>query len=183
MPRILQIAQLGHAVLRQKAKSVKNIADANIQYLIDDLLATLYETGGMGLAAPQVYESRRIFIMASHPSPRYPNAPEMEPTAIINPKIISNSKETLMEWELCLSFPGIRGLVPRFRSVTVQYAMRDGKYVKTEFADFAARIFQHEYDHLDGLVYLDRLESTRDIITEKEFLRLISKKQPPTSSK
>ena len=176
MPRLLQIAQLGHPILRQKAKTVKNIDDPKIQNLIDDLLATLDEVGGMGLSAPQVYASYRVFIMASHPSPRYPNAPEMEPTAIINPKIISHSKETTTEWESCLSFLGIRGLVPRFRSIAVQFTTRDGKKVKTEFTEFAARIFQHEYDHLNGLVLLDRLESTKDIIAEKEFLRLISKK-------
>jgi peptide deformylase len=100
----------------------------------------------------------------------------MEPTAIINPKIISSTGGTSKEWELCLSFPGIRGLVPRYRSIAVRYTMRDGKPVKTEFTDFVARIFQHEYDHLDGLVYLDRLETTKDIITDKEFQRLISKK-------
>jgi peptide deformylase len=176
MPRLLQIAQLGHPILRQKAKAVKGIDDPNVQNLIDDQMATLNEIGGMGLAAPQVYESYRIFIMASHPSPRYPNAPEMEPTAIINPKIISSTGGTSKEWELCLSFPGIRGLVPRYRSIAVRYTMRDGKPVKTEFTDFVARIFQHEYDHLDGLVYLDRLETTKDIITDKEFQRLISKK-------
>lgn len=104
------------------------------------------DVGGMGLAAPQVYALYRIFIMASHPSPRYPNAPEMLPTAIINPKIISHSKETATEWESCLSFPGIRGVVPRFKSISVQYTTRDSKKVKAEFTDFVARIFQHVHD-------------------------------------
>ena len=176
MSKILQIAQLGHPVLRQKAKTVKDLADPNIQNLIDNILATLNETGGFGLAAPQVYESWRLLIMASQPSSRYPNAPEMEPTAIINPMILSSTGGTVKKWELCLSFPGIRGLVPRYKTVTVKYTGRDGKAVKAEFTDFVARIFQHEYDHLDGLVYLDRLKSTKDIITDKEFQRLISKK-------
>jgi peptide deformylase len=176
MPKLLQIAQLGHPVLRQKAKAVKNINDAQIQNLIDDMIATVKDINGMGLATPQVYESHRIFIMASHPSPRYPNAPEMEPTAIINPKIISHSRGTVKEWEGCLSVPGIRGLVPRYKTVTARYSARNGKTEKREFSDLVACIFQHEYDHLDGLVYLDRLESTKDIITDKEFQRLISKK-------
>lgn len=176
MSKILQIAQLGHPVLRQKAKVVKNIDDLEVQNLIDDLLATVKDMSGMGLAAPQVYESYRIFIMASHPSPRYPNAPEMEPTAIINPKIIAYSEEMDKEWESCRSIPGLRGLIPRYKSIAVKYTTRDGKTAKSQFTDFVARIFQHEYDHLDGLVYLDRLESTKDIITDKEFQRLTSKK-------
>ena len=176
MTKLLQIAQLGHEVLRQKAKTVKNINHAQTQNLLDDMIATVKDINGMGLAAPQVYASYRIFIMASHPSPRYPNAPEIEPTAIINPKIVASSKELSKEWEGCLSIPGIRGLVPRCKSITVKYTTRAGRTVKIEFTDFAARIFQHEYDHLDGLVYLDRLESTKDIITDKEFQRLISKK-------
>lgn len=175
MTRILQIAQLGHPVLRQKAKAVKDISDQHIQNLIDDLLATAGDAYGFGLAAPQIYQSKRIFIMASHPTPLYPNDPELEPTIIINPKIISHSKETLKEWESCLSLPGIKGLVPRYKSITVRFTTRNGETVKTEYSDFIARIFQHECDHLDGIVYLDRMESAKDIITDKEFQRLISK--------
>lgn len=155
---------------------MKNIDDPYIQNLTDDLLATVNDISGMGLAAPQVYESCRIFIMASHPSPRYPNAPEIEPTAIINPKIISYSEEISKDWERCYSIPGLWGLVPRYKIITVKYTVKDGKIIKKKFEDFVARIFQHEYDHLDGIVYLDRLESTRDIITDIEFQRLISKK-------
>jgi peptide deformylase len=176
IPKLLQIAQLGHPVLRQKAKPVKDIHDPYIQKLIDDLLATLSDIDGMGLAAPQVYESYRVFIIASHPSPRYPNAPEIEPTAIINPKIIRYSEEMDNEWEGCLSIPGLRGLVPRNKTIVVKYTTRHGKSVKTEFDDFVARIFQHEYDHLDGLVYLDSIKSTKNIITDKEFQKLIAKK-------
>ncbi len=100
----------------------------------------------------------------------------MEPTAIINPKIISHSEDIECEWENCLSVSGLSGLVPRGKSVTVKYTTREGKSVKAKFNGFVARIFQHECDHLDGLVYLDRIKSTKDIITDKEFLRLIAKK-------
>ena len=99
----------------------------------------------------------------------------MEPTAIINPEILSFSKEKEKDWEGCLSIPGIRGLVPRHKSIRVKYLTRDGKEVESEFSDFIARIFQHELDHLNGTVFLDRMESSLEIITEKEYQRLISK--------
>jgi peptide deformylase len=173
MARLLQIAQLGHPILRKQASPVQNIQDVYIQELIDDLIATVLDVNGVGIAAPQVYESYQILIIASHPSPRYPNAPRMEPTAVINPRIISHSDEATKDWEGCLSIPGIRGLVPRYKSIKVEYTSRDGKKIKTEFTDFIARIFQHEYDHLNGIVFLDRLESTKDIVTEKEYQKSI----------
>ena len=175
MPRLLQIAQLGHQVLRQKAAVVKNLTDKEIQILIDDLIMTVKDIDGVGIAAPQVYESRRIFILASHPNPRYPKAPKMTPMVVINPKIISHSNKTVKDWEGCLSIPGIRALVPRYQSIEVEFTNRQGKKVKRQFKDFVARIFQHETDHLNGIVFLDRIETSKDIITEKEYTRLVSK--------
>lgn len=176
MPTLLQVSQLGSDILRKKAKPVKNIKDPEVQQLIDDLIATVVDVNGVGIAAPQVYHSLRIFIVASHPNPRYPNAPEMAPTAIINPKILKASDEIVKDWEGCLSIPGIRGLVPRHKIVEVEYTDRKGKKVKRKFDDFIARIFQHEYDHLEGIVFLDRLESNREIITDKEYQKLIAQK-------
>ena len=89
---LLQVAQLGHPVLRKKAKPVKNINDPSVQELIDNLIMTVMDVDGVGIAAPQVYKSLRLFILASHPNPRYPKAPKMKPTAVINPKIISLGK-------------------------------------------------------------------------------------------
>lgn len=176
MPRLLQIAQLGHPVLRRKAAGLKNVADKETQALIDDLILTVQDVDGVGIAAPQVYESKRIFILASHPNPRYPKAPKMKPTAVINPKIISHSTKMTKDWEGCLSIPGIRALVPRYQSIAVEFTTRQGKVVKRQFKDFVARIFQHESDHLDGIVFLDRVEITKDIITEKEYQKLIARK-------
>lgn len=139
-------------------------------------MATLTDVNGVGIAAPQVYESVRLFIIASHPNPRYPNAPMMKPTAIINPKIISSSKETAKDWEGCLSVPGIRALVPRATGISVEYTTLDGKRVKRQYKDFIARIFQHEYDHLEGKVFLDRIETPEDIVTDKEYLRILAAK-------
>jgi peptide deformylase len=169
----LPILQLGDRILRQKALEIENIHDDRTQQLIDDLIATVAQANGVGIAAPQVAESLRLFIVASHPNPRYPNAPEMEPTAMINPKIIAHSTEVVKGWEGCLCVPGIRGLVPRYQAIEVEYLDRNGKIHKAEFTDFIARIFQHEYDHLDGIVFLDRLESTLDIMSEQEYQKQI----------
>ncbi len=173
MTEILQIAQLGNPILRQQAQNIENVRDERIQKLIDNLISTVAQANGVGIAAPQVAQSYRLFIVASRPNPRYPNAPEMEPTAILNPRVIGHSEEVVKGWEGCLSIPGIRGLVPRYRAIEVEYTSRNGKLQRREFTDFVARIFQHENDHLDGIVFLDRLESTRDIITEQEYQQQI----------
>jgi peptide deformylase len=116
-----------------------------------------------------VANSYRLLIVASRPNLRYPHAPEMEPTAMINPVILAKSDEVEKGWEGCLSVPGIRGLVPRSQAIEVEYLDRNGQICKQELTDFVARIFQHEYDHLDGKVFLDRVESTHDLMTESEF--------------
>src|SRR3989344_2447009 len=151
MPKLLQIAQLGHHVLRQKTAVVKNLADEEIQNLIDDLILTVKDVDGVGIAAPQVYESKRLFILASHPNPRYPKAPKMKPTAVINPKIITHSDKMIKDWEGGLSIPGMRALVPRWQEVAVEFTGRKGRRQKRRFQGFVARIFQHESDHLEGV--------------------------------
>ncbi len=93
----------------------------------------------------------------------------MEPEIVINPEIVERSAELVKGWEGCLSIPGIRGLVPRHRWIQVRYQTLQGEIVEREFVDFVARIFQHEHDHLEGIVFLDRLDSNRDIVTEKEY--------------
>lgn len=174
--QLLQVAQIGNPILREKARMVTDIQSHRVQQLIDDLLATLMDVNGVGMAAPQIYESKRIFIVASHPNPRYPNAPLMEPTPVINPKIISHNNEVVKDWEGCLSIPSIRGLIPRFSEITVTYTDRTGASVKRRFTDFIARIFQHENDHLDGILFLDRVENNKEVISDKEYLKLISEK-------
>jgi peptide deformylase len=176
MPDLLPIIQLGNPLLRQKASIIENIHDEDIQKLIENLMATVGNANGVGIAAPQVAESKRLFIVASRPNPRYPNAPEMEPTPMINPTIVANSTEVVKDWEGCLSIPGIRGLIPRYQAVEVEYTDQNAKLQKQEFTDFIARIFQHEHDHLDGIVFLDRLETTLDIITDQEYQKLVINK-------
>ena len=170
---VLEIIQLGHPLLRSSAQLVDNIQAQNIQNLIDNLIATVGQANGVGIAAPQVAESYRLFIVASRPNLRYPNAPTMEPTAMINPQILAHSTEVVKGWEGCLSIPEIRGYVPRYEAIEIEYTDRNGKLQKQELTDFVARIFQHEYDHLNGIVFLDRLESTHDIITEQGYQKRI----------
>ena len=171
-----QVIQLGTPVLRKKAKIIKNIQDPEIKKLTNNLLKILMKVNGVGMAAPQLNKSLRLFIVASHPNPRYPKAPYMKPTAVINPKILSHNNEKKKDWEGCLSVPGVRALVPRYTEIKVEYTTKQGRKVRKIYKDFIARIFQHEYDHLEGLVFLDRIESTKDIISEKEYQKLMRKK-------
>jgi len=177
MATLLRVAQLGQPILRQNAKPIANIHDHKIQTLIKNLTATLMDANGVGIGAPQVYESLRLFIVASHPNPRYPNAPQMEPTPMINPKIVSHSKTKTKDWEGCLSIPGIRGLIPRYTKITISYTDRHGNKQKKTFENFIARIVEHENDHLDGIVFLDKVENMKEIITEKEYQRLMASKK------
>jgi peptide deformylase len=174
MAELLEIAQLGNPILRKIAQSVSKVTDVETQTLIDSLMATAAVANGVGIAAPQASQSFRLFIVASRPNMRYPNAPLMEPTAMINPKIVSYSEKMVKGWEGCLSVPGIRGLVPRYQAIDVEYSDRNGTLQRQQLSDFVARIFQHELDHLDGIIFLDRLESNRDLFTEQEYQRLIA---------
>ena len=173
MTKPLEIVQLGNPILRQPAQPVEDNTD--ISFLIDSLIATATAANGVGIAAPQVSQPYRLFIVASRPNSRYPNAPSMEPTAMINPRILSHSDQTVKDWEGCLSIPGIRGLVPRYRAIEVEYTDREGKRQHQELRDFVARIFQHELDHLDGILFVDRLD-TLDLVTEQEYQRLINER-------
>ncbi|ALO41160.1 peptide deformylase [Pseudoalteromonas phenolica] len=160
------IAQLGQPVLKQKALVVEDILADECQNLIKDMMSIVEKAGGVGIAAPQIHHSLRIFIMCSKPNTRYPDAPLMTPTAIINPEIIAASEEIEKGWEGCLSVPSMRGLVPRHQTVTVKYHDAQGLEHENVFTGFIARIFQHEIDHLDGLTFIDRLESMEDLVSE-----------------
>ena len=174
MSKVCEIAQLGAEVLRIRAKEVQDIHAAEIQVIGSDMFTTLADTNGVGIAAPQISASWRMMIIASRPSERYPYAPEMEPVLMINPSFepVGNAREK--DWEGCLSIPGIRAKVPRFMQIKVNYTNTAGESVSQQLEGFVARVFQHEYDHLDGLVYLDRVENNRDIIAEGEFAKLMA---------
>jgi peptide deformylase len=165
----LAIARLGNPILERTATAIEAIGDRRLESLIDSLIETAKAAHGVGIAAPQVFESSRLFIVASRPTLRYRDAPTMEPTAMINPRILAVSEEKVKGWEGCLSVPGLRGLIPRHSWIEVEYMDRRGKVICDRFSDFVARIFQHELDHLDGLLFLDRLESEKDLFSEEEY--------------
>jgi peptide deformylase len=173
MPILRQIAQMGQPVLREVVRKINDLQEPVVQSLIEDMLVTVADSNGVGIAAPQVFEPYSLFIVASAPNPRYPHAPKMEPTAMINPEILWLSDEMEKEWEGCLSIPGLRGLVPRHRRIGVRYLARTGEVREDEYAVFLARVFQHEFDHIQGVLFIDRIESTLDLVTEKEYFRLL----------
>lgn len=169
-----KIAQLGDPVLRLNADAVSDLHCIETRQIINDMKNTLATTQGVGLAAPQIGISKRIIIVASRPTHRYPNAPLMEPVVMINPEYRALSEDTKeKDWEGCLSIPGIRALVPRYTEISIHYTDEQGDFVESELTGFVARIFQHEIDHLDGLVYLDRVENNRDIVSESEYLKRV----------
>lgn len=174
MPKLLDISLLGASVIRSVAQTVNDVQAPEFQSLIDDMIFTCNDSKGVGIAAPQVGHALALLIMASAPNKRYPNAPLMEPTALINPRVLSFSEEKVKDWEGCLSVPGIRALVPRHTHVEVCYLDREGREQHVFFDGFLARLFQHEFDHLIGKVFIDRIESTQDVITEKEYQKLIN---------
>jgi peptide deformylase len=165
----LKIAQLGHPVLRQVAKEVDpaEIHTPAFQQFIQDMMDTLQAAGGAGLAGPQVFSSRRIFLAGVLPPPVEEAPPGVE--VFINAHITAVSQETGLAWEGCLSFPELLVLVERPKRVRVNYLNRQGEARTLELDDFPARVVQHELDHLDGILTLDRAPSTRDIIKASEI--------------
>ncbi len=167
------IVRFGNPVLRQRATPVGDPRAPKWQHLADRLLATCRAAHGVGLAAPQLGVSARAVVVASRPNLRYPGAPTMEPTAMFDPHILARSADVAKDWEGCLSVDGVRGLVPRHAAIEVAYFDRHGQRQQRELVGFVARIFQHELDHLNGIVFLDRVESLHELATETEYLTFL----------
>lgn len=151
-------------MLRQTAQPVpvESIRSAETQRFIRDLVETMREYDGAGLAANQVHSLQRIAAIEVQGNPRYPDAPHIPLLVLINPVVTPLTDETELGWEGCLSVPDMRGMVPRYRAVQVDYHDAEGQPVSVVAKDFFARVVQHETDHLDGVVYLDRM---RDLTT------------------
>jgi peptide deformylase len=177
MASVRTIAQLGNPILRTVSKEIACLEAPAIRSLGDDLLETARHSNGVGIAAPQVSEPVRMIVIASRPGVRYPNAPELSPVVMVNPEVLWTSKEKESGWEGCLSIPGLRGLVPRHLRVGVRYLTMDGEKREVEYEGFPARVFQHEFDHLQGVLFVDRLESLNDLVTEQEYQRRLSEKR------
>ena len=165
----LTILQRGAPVLAQVAQPVQELNSEKIKQLISDLKATVIEAKGVGIAAPQVGISLRLFLMCSAPSERYPDAPLLPLSVIINPKIINTSKQQELGWEGCLSVQGKRALVPRYSNIDVSYLDDTGAQHNKKLTGFIARIFQHELDHLDGITFIERLKHENDAIDEQQW--------------
>jgi peptide deformylase len=161
---ILKVARLGHPILRVVAAQVppEAIRSPAIQGLIDDMIETMREYNGAGLAATQVHVPKQICVIEVHRNPRYPQAPEIPLTVLINPRWTPLTEEMEEDWEGCLSIPDMRGKVPRHTAVHLQAYDREGRPVDLTAKEFFARVIQHEADHLNGKVYLDRM---RDLCT------------------
>ncbi|GHE78161.1 peptide deformylase [Thalassotalea profundi] len=166
-----KIYLLGHPILSNPSSPVEDILSDETQTLIKSLLTTVEQAGGVGIAAPQIGIPKRLFIVCSKPNNRYPNAPRMQPTAIINPKIIGYKGDIIEDWEGCLSVPSLRGLVARHNTIDVEYYDIDGQKHLQEFNGFIARIFQHEIDHLNGISFVDRVSNNKNLISEEEWKR------------
>jgi peptide deformylase len=170
---ILKVSRLGHPVLRKITESVppRELQSAPMQKFIDDMIATMKEYDGVGLAADQVHESRQIAVLEVADNPRYPHKPKVPLTVLVNPTYAPLSDEVDEDWEGCLSIPDLRGRVPRYKSIRVQALDRDGKALDFVAHDFHARVIQHEIDHLNGKVYLDRMRDFSTLTFLQEFAR------------
>jgi peptide deformylase len=162
---ILKVARLGHPVLRQRAEPVpvEQIRSARVQRLIDDMIETMREYDGAGLAANQVHTLRQVAVIEVEANPRYPDAPSIPLTVVINPVVTPLTDEREDGWEGCLSVPDMRGMVARYTAVRLQCYDREANPVDVVAKDFFARVVQHETDHLQGIVYLDRMSDLRTL--------------------
>ena len=174
---LLKVARMGHPVLRARARDVERaeLKQASMQKLIDDMIDTMHEYHGVGLAAPQIHESVRIFIAAIAPENDDPLSPDDDPMVFINPIITPSGPEIVEDWEGCLSIPDIRGRVPRPRTIRVQAIDRTGASIDLTSHDFPARVIQHETDHLDGVLFFDRMRSFETLAYLEEYARYWSK--------
>jgi len=158
---IRKVARMGHPVLRQKGRklSAKEIQSPEIRQLVTDMIETMDEYGGIGLAAPQVHESIQLALLGfDEESDRYPEMGNQDLLVVINPTVTVLDKTPQSFWEGCLSVPGLRGLVTRPRKIRVDFTDLEGKPQSIEPEGFLATVFQHELDHLDGILYIDRVE-------------------------
>lgn len=170
---ILKVARMGHPILRRVAQSVseKEIRSPLFQAFIDDMIETMHEYDGLGLAAPQVHKSQRVSVIEISDDPKFGSKKHAGLHVFINPQIEFLTKETNSYWEGCLSVPGLRGLVARPNKVKVTYLDRHGKKKEMQAEGFFATVLQHEFDHLDGKIYVDRLVDSTKFVFDQEFER------------
>jgi peptide deformylase len=170
---ILKVARMGHPVLRQRGRVLEKseLLSSGVQRLIDDMIDTMHEYSGVGLAAPQVHHGLRLFVASLEEEPESSTTADV----MINPEIVPNTTSREEGWEGCLSIPDIRGLVPRFTDITVRAFDRHGHPIELRLRDFPARVVQHETDHLDGVLFFDRMTSMESLTFLEEYSRYHAK--------
>jgi len=168
---------MGHPVLRRKARALEKaeIKLPVVQQLIDDMFETMAEYHGVGLAAPQIHESLRIFVAALDAGDEDETTKTPEPVVLINPEITPVGTDVVDDWEGCLSIPDIRGKVPRAREIRVRAYDRRGDRLELRGHDCPARVIQHETDHLDGILFFDRMQSFDTLTFLDEYSRYWTK--------
>ncbi len=182
---LLKIARMGHPVLRQRARAVPDPADPEVQRLVADMVDTMIDAPGVGLAAPQVHVGWRVIVFRVPPERTATEAPADAAdqaggpppdrvTALINPEIVPLGDAKLVAPEGCLSIPGLRGLVPRFARIRYRGLSPEGRQIECEASGFHARVVQHEVDHLDGILYLDRMPDLSSFMFESEMHHLFA---------
>ena len=173
---IRTIIRMGHPTLRQRARPVtrEEIANGSLVPLVEDMIDTLHHAGGIGLAAPQIDVPIRLAIIEIHGGrSRYGEIPAMPLTVFVNPTIEIVDPATAGYWEGCLSVPGLRGFVERPQHIRVRAEDLDRQPIDLELRGFLATVFQHEFDHLDGTLYVDRITDRSKLVFEEEFERYV----------
>ena len=155
------VLRMGNPVLRLVASPVEHVATTGLQQLVDDMTDTMRDCDGAGLAANQIGVLQRVVVFGVEHNPRYPDAEHVPLTVLVNPQIMPLSEERDLGWEGCLSVPGMRGLVPRYTHIRYRGFDPSGQPLDCEASGFHARVVQHECDHLDGILYPERIEDMR----------------------
>ena len=158
---VRQILRMGDPRLREIAQPITTFDTPELPALVQDLMDTMREHDGAGLAAPQIGVGLRILVFGFDSNPRYPDAESVPQTVLVNPVIETLSDESAEGWEGCLSLPGLRGMVPRFTHIRYSGFDHRGVAIEREAHDFHARVVQHECDHLDGILYPERMTDMR----------------------
>ena len=160
---------MGHPVLRERAKPVENLGSPELRALVADMKETMQAKNGAGLAAPQIGVSQRVVIFGVESNPRYPDAEPVPFTVLVNPKLVMLTRDVEEDWEGCLSVPGMRGVVPRYTRLRYSGFDEEGNPIEREAEGFHARVVQHECDHLDGILYPQRMTDMRTFGFTKEL--------------
>jgi len=163
---------MGHPLLLQSANEVTEFNTPELNELIGDMLDTMQAEDGAGLAAPQIGVSKRVVIFGVDHNPRYPDAEAVPQTILINPVITVCDSATEEAWEGCLSLPGLRGVVPRYRQIKYSGFDVQGRQFEVEASGFHARVVQHECDHLDGILYPQRMKDLKQFSYTDELMKL-----------